>query len=99
MPDTGIDIYVDSSFFSVVSGTQDIYTSFIAGLAENIGLRDTAVDYQHTPEISGAIGFPAEVYTSYSGGLQDGYVSTPIKYHVDTTISGMVVSLVDYSSI
>jgi len=97
MPDTGIDIYIESSFFSVVSGTQDVYTSFIAGLAENIGLRDTVAYYQAVPSISGAIGFPVEVYTSYSGAFQDGYISTVQRYTTAPTESGIVVALIDYA--
>jgi len=97
MPDGTIDIYVESSFFSVASDIEDIYTSFIAGQLENIGQRDTIVDYQITAGISGSVGYPVEVFTSYSGAFQDGYISTAIKYQANTTTSGMAVCLVDYS--
>lgn len=97
MPDTGIDIYIESSFFSVDPAAQDVYTSFITGLADNIGLRDTVANYQATPGISGVSDFYVEVYTSHSGAVQDGYNSTAIRYKTSTTFSGMAVSLVDYS--
>ena len=97
MPDGTIDIYIDSSFFSVVSGTQDVYTSFIAGLPDNIGLRDTGVDYEIIPSINGHVTFPVEVYTSYSGAFQSGYVSTITRYEANTSVSGMAVALVDYA--
>ena len=92
-----VNVYIESSFFSVVSGTQDVYTYFIAGLADNIGLRDTVGDYQATPGISGAIGYPLEVFTSYSGVLQDGYISTVQRYQINPSISGLAVALVDYA--
>jgi len=98
MPDGTIDIHVDSSFFSVVSGTEDAYLSFIAGLADNIGQRDISVDYITTPGISGTINALHEIFISSSGTLNDdGYVSTATKYQAIATTSGMAVCLVDYS--
>ena len=97
MPDSSIDIYIDSSFFSAVSGTQDIYTTFIAGLADNIGLRDTPVIYSVPASIGGILDAPVEVFITYSGAFQSGHKSTSTRYQVDTSISGMEVALVDYS--
>ncbi len=98
MVDDTIDIYIESSFFSIGSGIGEIYTSFTAGQLENIGQRDTIVDYQAVASISSAVDHPVEVFTSYSGAFQDGYISTAIKYQGNTSISGMEVTLVDYST-
>jgi len=97
MPDTGIDIYIESSFFTVASGTQGIDVSFIAGQLDNIGGRDTVAEYQVESSISGAIGYPVEVFTSYSGAFQDGYSSTAQRYQASTSVSGMAVALIDYA--
>jgi hypothetical protein len=97
MPDGTINVYVDSSFFSVVSGTEDIHTSFIAGQLENIGLRDTVAEYQTQSSISGVIDQPVEVYITYSGALQEGFNSTAVSFKTDTSLSGNETCLVDYS--
>jgi len=95
MPD--IDIYIESSFFTVVSGTRDTYSDFTVGQLENIGLRDTIGDYTVSPEISGTITAYMELYVTYSGGWQDGFTSTAMKYTTVTSGAGMEVCLVDYS--
>jgi len=97
MPDDAIDIYIDLSFLSVDPGTDDVYTSLRVNPADNIGLRDTVGDYKLIPRTSGVLGYTVEVYTSYSGEFQDGYVSTLTRYRTNTTMSGMAVALIDYA--
>jgi len=98
MPDGTIDIYIESSFFSVASGIGDIYSSFIAGQLENIGQRDIGADYVVLPEISGTITTYHEYFATWSGAVQhDGFTSTAHKYETHPTESGMAVALVDYS--
>jgi hypothetical protein len=97
MPDSIIDIYIESSFFSVISGTRNVYIDLVAGLADNIGLRDTAVDYEAVSSINSAVNNPVEVYTSYSGAFQSGYNSTITKYEINPSMSGTSVALVNYS--
>ena len=98
MPDGTIDIYIDSSFFTVASGIGDIYSDFKVRVADNIGQRDIPTEYTTSPGISGSI----ETYVTYtptwSGAVQhDGFISTAQKYETATTESGILVSLVDYS--
>jgi hypothetical protein len=98
MVDGNIDIYIDSSFFSAVSGTEDILTTFVAGLNDNIGQRDMGADYATTPSISGTANTLTDVYISNSGILNDdGYVNAANKYQANTSISGLEVALVDYA--
>jgi len=97
MPDGNINIYIDSSFFSAVSGTQDVYTTFIAGLADNIGQRDTPVIYSAPAQVSGTLDAPVDVHITYSGSFQDGYRSTSTRYQANASMSGVAVALIDYS--
>ena len=98
MPDGTIDIYIESSFFTAASGVEDVYAAFWAGQLENIGQRETVVDYILTPEISGSVSRDVEYFATWSGAVQhDGYVSTLHKYEAEPTESGVLVSLVDYS--
>lgn len=97
MADGTIDIYIDSSFFSVASDTEDIYTHFTAAEADNIGQRDMPVDYFVAAAISGTLDTLAEVFITNSGVVQAGYVSTSTRYQAATSISGLEVALVDYA--
>lgn len=98
MPDGTIDIYIESSFFTVASGTKDIYSAFTAGELDKIGLRDIGTDYVTLAGISGTIDAGAEYFATWSGAVKhDGYTSTTHQYTIDPTESGMAVALVDYA--
>ena len=98
MPDGNVDIYIESSFFTVASGVGDVFYSFIAGQLENIGQRDIPMDYLTSPSISGVVNSYIDYTATWSGGVQDdGFVSTVQRYETAPTESGIIVSLVDYS--
>jgi hypothetical protein len=97
MPDSSIDVYVDTSFFASYSGTEDVTTVFKTSQADNIGQRDIPMDYVAASSHSGALDSPAELFLTYSGLEQAGYISTSTKYTTDTVISGMEVALLSYS--
>jgi len=72
MPDTSIDIFIDSSFLTTKSGAPDIDAdvSFIG--ADSIGLRSIIVEYEfYEPEVL-SDNVIVEVYTSISGALISG---------------------------
>jgi len=97
MPDGNIDIFIESSFFAVASGTVDIPTSFWAGQLESIGQRDIVTDYALSESIPASINADAEAFITYSGAFQSGYTNVLVDHKTSTSTSGVEVALVDYA--
>jgi hypothetical protein len=100
MPESSIDIYVDTSFFdfdSTYSGSENVTAVYKTVDAGNIGQRDTPVDYVVPSVTSGVADSPVEFFLTYSGMLNEAYLNMSNKYEVSTAISGVEVALLSYS--
>ncbi len=97
MPDGTINIYVDTSFISAVSGTEDVNAFFSAGQLESVGLRDISSYFTAANTASGELYTPVEFFVTNT--TQSGFHSTAATFELDTVTSGGVVTcLVDFSA-
>lgn len=94
MPD--INIYIDSSFYEASnSGVDDTYIDYSVEEADNIGERNIPISSVFNSPSDGFQYFSIDYFTPTSGTA---FRNTPITYEApQSTISGVVTSLVDYS--
>lgn len=90
-----INIYVESSFDSVISGSRDAAVNFRTRTDDNIGLNDIPAYIRFLTSITGQVDAPAEYITSGSG---TGFFSTALSYELDTVSSGVLVALTEYAT-
>ncbi len=90
-----INVYIESSFIALSSGTEDAFIDYSVEEADSIGEFTIPVDYRLVIPNSG-IQYVSTEYTTISGS--DGFTSTAITYqHTNTTtMSGVLTSLVEY---
>lgn len=96
MADGTINVYIDSSFFPSASGIQDGPVSFIAGLADNIGLRDTVVNYLSPTTNSVGSDVTVGIYLTHSGAFQDSYENVATQFQTRTSMSGFEDVSINY---
>lgn len=86
MPD--VDIFIDSSFFAAISGTNDISIGSRFEAADNIGLYTIIVDYKTIAASNTSIDIDNEIFITNSGTLSSGIKNVALGYQSTATISG-----------
>jgi hypothetical protein len=98
MPTGTINIYIDNSFLSTVSGATNVKIDYPVLQADNLGEGISPIFYTVSAGISGTQNIETNLTISSSGTTTSGFTSTDQEFILSTLTSGIgFTCLVDYS--
>lgn len=97
MPDGTNNIYVDLSFITLSSGTEEVYVDYSTREADSIGERIIPIEYLTSGSVSGISDVMTKYFATYSGSKITGYVNSSATFETSTLSSGVMEALTEYA--